>query len=276
MMVDLQTRHLGVNKGIPTVVIAACSMTIVLSVAAHSSVLSLIYASGSAAPHTPNLPTSGIVVQAVYCGHCSRRPPKSSLAYCTGVLVAHCYGCCLLTESGHLKLAGAGALGTLIVPLVASVKWQQWSKTGVTCVCTHVPISSLGQSLLVVVIGSIMRTVGAFVSVLGLGSGLNWRESAFVAFTWLPKAAPSAALAPLYLETARVFGDERQMAIGITMVSMATVSILLTAPIGAILIKCTASHLLHNGGKVTLNGADSKDDKELQKLQPDQNNAQSV
>jgi hypothetical protein len=46
--------------------------------------------------------------------------------------------------SSHLGLAGAGALGTLIVPLVASVKWQQWSQTGVayvffTCVrlCVH-------------------------------------------------------------------------------------------------------------------------------------------
>jgi hypothetical protein len=84
----------------------------------------------------------------------------------------------------------------------------------------QVPISSLGQSLLIVVMGSIMRTLGGFVSVLGLGSGLNWRESAFVAITWLPKAAPTAALAPLYLELARVIGDERQMAIGITVRSL--------------------------------------------------------
>ncbi|CAM6003713.1 unnamed protein product [Sphagnum balticum] len=121
-----------------------------------------------------------------------------------------------------------------------------------------------------------MRTIGAFVSVLGAGSGLNWRECAFVAITWLPKAAPQAALAPLFLEVARVIGDEQQMAIGITMVSMAIVSILLTAPVGAVLIKFTAARLLHNGGKVTLAG-DNKDDKELQKLQQhDQNDTQVV
>ncbi|CAM6003712.1 unnamed protein product [Sphagnum balticum] len=31
----------------------------------------------------------------------------------------------------RISLAGAGALGTLIVPLVASIKWQQWSQTGI-------------------------------------------------------------------------------------------------------------------------------------------------
>jgi hypothetical protein len=51
------------------------------------------------------------------------------------------------------------------------------------------------------------------------------------------------------------------------MVSMATVSILLSAPIGAVLIKCTSDHLLHNGGKVTLAAAESKHDDELHKLQ---------
>jgi hypothetical protein len=84
----------------------------------------------------------------------------------------------------------------------------------------QVPISSLGQSLLVVVIGSIMRMLGGFVSVLGLGSGLNWRESVFVAITWLPKTAPTAALAPLYLELGRTFGGEREVEIGITVRSI--------------------------------------------------------
>ncbi len=46
MMVDLQSRRLGVDKGIPTVMIASCSIAIVLCVAAHSTVLSLIFATG--------------------------------------------------------------------------------------------------------------------------------------------------------------------------------------------------------------------------------------
>jgi hypothetical protein len=137
--------------------------------------------------------------------------------------------------------------------------------------CAQVPLASLGQSLLVVVVGSIMRTIFAFLSVFSLGSGMNWRECAFAAVTWLPRAAPTAALAPLYLDMARIASDKEQIATGITValfviawlmpiqiVSMAILSILLTAPIGALLIKFTASHLLHNGGKVAL----AEDDKD--------------
>lgn len=43
------------------------------------------------------------------------------------------FGLALLCMFGstRLSIAGAGALGTLIVPLVASIKWQQWSQTGI-------------------------------------------------------------------------------------------------------------------------------------------------
>ncbi len=46
MMVDLQSRQLGVNKCIPKIMIASCSAAIVLCVAAHSMVLSLTFATG--------------------------------------------------------------------------------------------------------------------------------------------------------------------------------------------------------------------------------------
>ena len=65
MMVDLQNRQLGVTKGIPTIMIAACSIAIVLCVAAHSTVLSLVSAKGSLAWIILKAPTE-IVIGVVY------------------------------------------------------------------------------------------------------------------------------------------------------------------------------------------------------------------
>ncbi|CAM6003711.1 unnamed protein product [Sphagnum balticum] len=213
MMVDLQSRRLGVDKGIPTVMIASCSIAIVLCVGSTFN---------------------GVVVDIRY--------------------------------RIRVHMAGAGALGTLIVPLVASIKWQQWSQTGTLFnmyVChVHRPVPHAGVARVGLPnVADDVRTDG----------GMNWRECAFAAVTWLPRAAPTAALAPLYLDMARIASDKEQIATGITValfviawlmpiqiVSMAILSILLTAPIGALLIKFTASHLLHNGGKVAL----AEDDKD--------------
>ncbi|CAI6349436.1 unnamed protein product [Macrosiphum euphorbiae] len=77
-----------------------------------------------------------------------------------------------------------------------------------------------------------------------LGSGFSRKEIIFVNISWLPKATIQAILAPLALNMARQFGTKEDIECGTRLVTIAVLSILLTAPIGAIAIKLFGPRLL--------------------------------
>lgn len=76
-------------------------------------------------------------------------------------------------------------------------------------------------------------------------AGLNIRERIFIAFAWLPKATVQAAIGPVALDTARQLGagaaDEK---LGLSVLTIAVLSILITAPIGATFIMLGGPRLL--------------------------------
>lgn len=86
-----------------------------------------------------------------------------------------------------------------------------------------------------------MRWLGTFF-VTGGDQGFTARERAFFAFSWIPKATVQAAIGGIVLDTARSLGgisDENRalyQEYGNIVLSMAVMSIILTAPTGAILI----------------------------------------
>ncbi len=88
--------------------------------------------------------------------------------------------------------------------------------------------------LAVIGIGLVWRSVGTYVSVLG--AGLNWREKVFCIISYIPKATVQAAIGAVPLE-AGVPGGE-------VILAVAVLSILVTAPIGAIGISLYGERVL--------------------------------
>jgi NhaP-type Na+/H+ or K+/H+ antiporter len=88
--------------------------------------------------------------------------------------------------------------------------------------------------LAIIGFGLIFRSLGTYLSVLG--AGLNWREKLFCIMSYIPKATVQAAIGAIPLE-AGVPGGELILA-------MAVLSVLITAPPGAIAISLWGERVL--------------------------------
>ncbi|XP_050538581.1 sodium/hydrogen exchanger 9B2-like isoform X2 [Daktulosphaira vitifoliae] len=96
--------------------------------------------------------------------------------------------------------------------------------------------------LVVLVGGLIIRLIVTSASVSG--TGFNWREVTFINIAWLPKATVQAALAPVALDMARLKGTHEDVEAATQLLTIAVVSILITAPIGALGIQWFGPKLL--------------------------------
>merc|ERR1711924_203124 len=83
--------------------------------------------------------------------------------------------------------------------------------------------------------------------------GLRWQEKLFAALAWLPKATVQATLGPIALAEATT---PKEKAMGKTVLTIAVLAILATAPFGSILIKCTGPCLLLKEGDEDVTAAE--------------------
>lgn len=83
--------------------------------------------------------------------------------------------------------------------------------------------------------GLLVRCIAAFLCMLGTGFELS--EQAFIALAWLPKATVQAAIGSIALDTAIALssGAEEEKR-GLAVLTIAVLAIVVTAPVGAILI----------------------------------------
>ena len=84
----------------------------------------------------------------------------------------------------------------------------------------------------------VLRIPVAFLAVSGQGGYYSRIEKAFIALSWLPKATVQAALASVPLELIEEYkcDDPKYLAWGEDIVTVAVVSIILTAPLGVFII----------------------------------------
>ena len=90
------------------------------------------------------------------------------------------------------------------------------------------------KGLLVISIGLVFRSLGVFISTLG--SGLNRKERIFCIIAYIPKATVQAALGSVALQSGVAEGE--------TILALAVLSILFTAPLGLIGIRSFGKRLL--------------------------------
>ena len=171
---------------------------------------------------------------------------------------------------------GAGGLATIIMAFVAGMQWRKegWGdhnpvmKTfkrmwiilepvifaliGTEIQVDKINPDTLGLSIVVLLVALLFRMVGTYFAVCG--GELTVREKIFMAFAWLPKATVQAALGPVFLDMVlkldegdwEALGADEDVwnAMGNDILTLAVLSILITAPVGAVSILALGPKLL--------------------------------
>lgn len=98
----------------------------------------------------------------------------------------------------------------------------------------YVAINAGKIGAIILFIGLLGRSIGVMISLLG--TNLNWKERMFCVISYMPKATVQAAIGGIPLSLGVQSGD--------IILAMAVLSILITAPLGAIGINFSAEKLL--------------------------------
>ena len=195
---------------------------------------------------------------------------------------------CAFFGAEHLKAHGAGALFVITVGFVASRRWNKGtpftsSDSSTVHSCSHdvedvekafaiswrylAPLlfgligaelklgdlnwSVIGLALVVVTLGVFARLGAAYICCFGVG--LNWKEKLFVSISSIPKATVQAAIGSVPLDYVRsLSAEEKEPGFeewARKILAIAVVSVILTAPLGAVLTKISGRHLLEQNLK---------------------------
>jgi len=307
-LMSLSQRGFGVAKGIPTLVIAACSADDVVAISGFGIFFGLTF--NASAPvwklalHGPIEVLIGLVF-GVFWGILAQWIPNKEHRHVEFFrwLVLLGGGLIALFGAHLIHYDGAGGLATIILAFVAGMQWRKegWGdhnpvmKTfkrmwiilepvifaliGTEIQVHKIDFAVLGYSLIVLVGALVIRMIGTYFAVT-CGT-LTTKEKIFMAFAWLPKATVQAALGPIFLDnvlkqsqsfwvevTGDVCCDENWIdgtdmaeclnpmpgdwistkaewtGWGENILTLAVLSILITAPLGAISILALGPKLL--------------------------------
>ncbi|MCW7999796.1 hypothetical protein CFK35_18170 [Clostridium sp. cpc1] len=97
-----------------------------------------------------------------------------------------------------------------------------------------VALDSGTKGIIIILIGLIGRSIGVIISLLG--TSLNWKERLFCIISYIPKATVQAAIGGVPLSLGVASGD--------VILAVAVLSILITAPLGAIGIRVFSERFL--------------------------------
>ena len=166
-----------------------------------------------------------------------------------------------LFGSQQFDLGGSGPLAILVLSFVACLRWRPmgydiFNENGLQMLWTiiqhflfcligaDVRIKNMQSEVLVfgivsLLVGIILRLIAAFLVTYGIG--LTFRERLFTSIAWLPKATVQAAIGPVALDNAVTAEDIEK---GRLVLTIAVLSILITAPLGAIAIDVCSRFML--------------------------------
>ena len=291
-LMSLSQRGYGVAKGIPTLVIAACSADDVVAISGFGIFFGLTFSKG--APlwklilHGPIEVVMGVSF-GVFWGFLAQWIPNKDhhhVAFFRWLILLG-GGLTAIFGAHLIHYDGAGGLATIIMAFVAGMQWrkQGWGdhnpvmKTfkrmwiilepvifaliGTEIQVDKINPDTLGLSIVVLLVALIFRMVGTYFAVCG--GELTVKEKIFMSFAWLPKATVQAALGPVFLDMVlkqtsadwEVLGDKSEwLGMGNDILTLAVLSILITAPLGAVSILALGPKLL------TKDGPDESEDEE--------------
>lgn len=264
-MLLLQKDGYGAEQGVPTLLMAAGSFDDVLAITGFTTCLGIAFATGSTWFNILRgfLEVLGGVVAGVALGFFLRYFPSEDQK---GLVLKRSFlllglGVFAVFGSNVAGFPGSGGLCTLVLAFLAGTGWE--NKASVEEVVGKV--WDVFQPLLFGLIGAEIR-IGAlepitvalglatlsialsvrifFTFLMVLCAGFDLKEKIFIALAWMPKATVQAAIGSTALDTARVKQDEECQRFGMDVLSVAVLSILITAPLGALLIGLCGPRLL--------------------------------
>lgn len=258
-MLDFMQRNLGHDKGIPTLILAGASIDDVFAITLFTTFLGLYGGKNiNLAFKVLEIPLSiiigillglilGIIIVKIFEKYHIRDTKKVLILIGSAIL--------LNSLEDFLKgiipvasLLGVMTIGFIILekcPTVANRLSSKFNKIWVFAelllfvlvgaqVNIHVAINSGITGLLIIVVGLIARSVGVLLSVKK--TDLNFKERMFCVISYIPKATVQAAIGSVPLSAGVESGE--------LILAIAVLSIIITAPLGAIGIKLSGEKWL--------------------------------
>jgi len=256
-MLYLKERGLGMNKGIPVMILAGASVDDVVAITFLTSALGWAVAGTTAglwwqALLIPARIIAGIALGLVVGWILVKLLPKvasfqrgyAALAVFAGALavvaigeITGIAGLLAVMACGFILVERAGRELHIVVK-AADAAWVVAQIFLFVLIGAAVDIGVAWQAglagALVIGIGLLGRALGVYLGLLG--SKLNWKERLFCAISYVPKATVQAAVGGLPLAMGVPGGE--------IILAVAVMSIVLTAPLGATAIPLVAPRLL--------------------------------
>ncbi len=256
-MLKLMDQGLGVEKDIPTLIITSASIDDVFAITIFTSFLGLYFNKGtSLGLQLLNIPLSiffggliGLCLGLVLVYILKRLKPNdmSVLVFSTALLLSQLDS----FFSGRIKVASLLTImvlgfiireksyeNSLILTKSFNGAWNLAQVFLFTLIGAEVNIplalKASGLGLVILAFGLLARSIGVLISIKGLD--YNLKEKTFCIIAYLPKATVQAAIGGIPLSLGLPVGD--------LILSLAVLSILVTAPLGAFLIDYSSSKLL--------------------------------
>uniref|UniRef100_A0A8C6QAG6 Solute carrier family 9, subfamily B (NHA2, cation proton antiporter 2), member 2 n=1 Tax=Nannospalax galili TaxID=1026970 RepID=A0A8C6QAG6_NANGA len=228
-MLLLQEGGYGVEKGIPTLLMAAGSFDDILAITGFNTCLGVAFSTGSTVFNIFRGVLEVVIGVATgsFLGFFIQYFPSSDQDDLVWKRAFLALGFAVLAvfSSVHFGFPGSGGLCTLVMAFLAGMRWRDKK----LCVAT------LGIAVLIRILTTFMMVCFA---------GFNIKEKIFISFAWLPKATVQAAIGSVALDTARSHGEKQFEEYGMDVLTMAFLAILITAPIGSLLIGLLGPRLL--------------------------------
>ena len=261
-MLRLMDEGYGAKQGIPQMILAGASVDDVYVIVLFSSFTSLA-AGGTLSPlDFVRIPTSLVlgIAAGVLCGlalawwfsHVHMRDSIKvivflALSFVLVTIEDHCTG--IIGFSGLLAVMSMGIMLGQRIPVVSkrlSAKYDRlWVGAElllfvlVGAMVNVAYVAYAGVAAILLILGAmVFRMAGVFASVVG--TKLNGKERAFCMLAYTPKATVQAAIGGVPLAMGLACGE--------TVLAVAVLAILITAPFGAIAIDCTYKKWLQRAG----------------------------
>ncbi|XP_039751619.1 sodium/hydrogen exchanger 9B2-like isoform X2 [Pararge aegeria] len=273
----LRDEGYGVAKGIPTLLLAAAAIDDSVSVAVFAIILNAMFSTGSATFNIIKGPLSiiaGVVLGSLWGALASFIPERGdTYAVPLRFLILFLGGLFSLFISNLIGWSGAGPLAIVSSGFIAAFYWEKegwpvnknpvsnlfrilwiffepilFAFTGaqITLSALDPHVIAMGATCLVSCL--LLRAIATFL--VSFKCGLNSKEKIFIGLTWLAKATVQAALGPAALDlinngqTAGTGGPTEEESYAKAILAVSVLSVVISAPLGAILIALTGPRLL--------------------------------
>nr|XP_054967652.1 sodium/hydrogen exchanger 9B2 isoform X4 [Pan paniscus] len=256
----------GVEKGVPTLLMAAGSFDDILAITGFNTCLGIAFSTGSTVFNVLRGVLEvviGVATGSVLGFFIQYFPSRDQdKLVCKRTFLVLGLSVLAVFSSVHFGFPGSGGLCTLVMAFLAGMGWTSEKAEVEKIIAVAWDIF---QPLLFGLIGAEVsiaslrpETVGLCVATVGIAvlirilttflmvcfAGFNLKEKIFISFAWLPKATVQAAIGSVALDTARSHGEKQLEDYGMDVLTAAFLSILITAPIGSLLIGLLGPRLL--------------------------------